>query len=294
MGAPLQKKMIEELIIRGRDQKTIKKYLKTMERYVKYHKCPPEKLGVQDLKKYMHYLLKERGYAANSVNGELAALRFFYRNVLHRYWYVDAVPQVKRPQIIPVLLSEEEVAAMINNTHSVFYRAVIMLLYSSGIRQGELRNLKVADIDSKRFLINIRQGKNKKDRQAILSPLVLKVLRTYWRLFRLYNPVQSEYLFIPNKNSYNGELKKSLSHTAVSYILKTALEAASIKKNVTPHTLRHSFAVHLLERGADIRHIQFLLGHADIRTTAKYTHIANIKRLPVFSPLDKLFEGVIK
>lgn len=207
-----------------------------------YFNRPPQKIRIPEIKEYLHYLLHERKLAANSVNGDLAAIRFFYRNILHRYWYVDAVPQIKRPSIIPVNLSEEEVADMINNINSVFYKAVLMLMYSSGLRQGELRNLKVTDIDSKRNLINVRNGKGRKDRQTLLSPLALKAMRTYWRLYRSKNPTKSDYLFIPNKNSYNGELKKSLSHTSIAYITKKSKEVAGIKKKL----LLTRFATHSL------------------------------------------------
>ena len=162
-------------------------------------------------------------------------LDFFYRNVLHRYWYVDTLPRVRGPKIIPVILSEQEVAAMINEIHSVFYKAILMLMYSSGLRNSELRNLKTIDIDSARNLIDVRCAKGKKDRQAFLSPLALKALRTYWRLFRSSAKVDSDYLFIPTKNSHSGVLKKRLSHTALSYVLKVATKAAGIKKNYTSY-----------------------------------------------------------
>ena len=126
------------------------------------------------------------------------------------------------------------------------------------------------------------------------TPLALGALRTYWRLFRINNDTKSDYIFIPRKNVYNGEVKKCLSHTALGHIIDTARKAAGIRKKVTPHTFRHSFAVHLLQRGTDIRHIQYLLGHSDIRTTVKYTYIADISKIKVTTPLDELFKGVIK
>jgi len=285
--------MIDEIEVRGLDGKTKSCYLRSMELFIEFYDKPPAKLGVPDIKAYQLYLLREMKLAPNSINRHLTAIRFFYRHVLGRHWYADSLPRVRVPRTIPNILTEEEVALLINCVHRVMYKAIIMTLYSSGMRHAELRNLKREDIDAKRMVIHIRSGKGKRDREALLSPVTLKCLRTYWRLCRLKNCVDSDWLFIPTKNSYNGELKKKLSHTAVGYVLKTATKAAGIKKNVYPHLLRHSFAVHLLERGVNFRHIQFLLGHLDIRSTVKYSHVANIKRINVKSPLDELFEGVV-
>jgi len=222
--------MIAEMQLRGLNLQTQKEYLDSMEKFIELYKKPPAKLGVQDIKAYQLYLIKERELAPNSINRHLSAIRFFYRNVLGRHWYADALPRMKAPRNLPAVLSEEEVAAMIDSVHKVMWKAVIMTLYSSGIRHRELRNLKVHDIDSQRMCIHIRRGKGGRDRQALLSPITLQCLRTYWRLCRVHNPVKSDWLFIPTKNSHGGELKKKLSHTAIGYILRKAGKLAGIKK----------------------------------------------------------------
>jgi len=227
-----KEKMIEEIEIRNLDPKTMDAYLKSMEKFIEFHGRSPKDLKIPDIKKYQRYLLIEKKWklSPNSVNRHLSAIRFYYRYVLGRHWYVDALPRVKAIKKMPTILSETEVAKMIDSVHKVLYKAVIMTLYSTGMRQAELRNLKITDIDSKRMVINIRNGKGGKDRQCFLSPLTLKCLRTYWRLCRVKCNVDSDWLFIPTKNSYNGVLKKSLSHTAVGYILDVATKASGIKK----------------------------------------------------------------
>ena len=224
-------KFIFELESRGRDQKTINKYVKNLESFAKHFNKHPKDLGIPQIKQYMHFMLHEKKYAHNTVNSHLAAIRFYYRNILFRYWYVDAVHQVKAPQKIPVILSEEEIAAMINNTNSLFYKAVFMLMYSSGLRQSEIRHMKTIDIDASRNIIDIRNAKGKVDRQGLLSPVAYQALHDYWRAFRVGKP-KCDYLFVPTKNSLNGNLLKPLSHTAVGYMVKVGLKAAGIKKNL--------------------------------------------------------------
>jgi site-specific recombinase XerD len=221
--------MIEEMEIRGLDPDTKKAYLSSMVMFTQFYKKPPATLDVADIKKYQLYLLKDekRQLAPNSVNRHLSAIKFFYRNVLGRHWYADALPRVKAKKTLPDILSEEEVAAMIDSTHNVFWKAVIMTTYSSGLRNTEVRSLKVSDVGV--------------DRHAILSPLTLKCLETYWRLFRLNHVIKSDYLFVPTKNSHGGELRKCLSHTALGYIIERAAEFAGIKKKL----LRTRFATRL-------------------------------------------------
>lgn len=234
MATRLRDRMIAEMEVRGLNEATKKQYLDDMAKFIEFYgNKPPSKLGVEDIKAYQLYLIKEKELAPNSINKQLSGIRFFYRVVLRRHWYADALPRVKAPRNLPVVLSEEEVAAMIDSTHKVFWKAVIMTLYSSGIRHRELRNLKKHDIDSQRMCIHIRRGKGGKDRQALLSEVTLRCLRTYWRLYRVHNPVKSDWLFIPTKNSWGGELKKKLSHTAVGHILRKAANLAGIKKKST-------------------------------------------------------------
>ena len=242
MSKRYRDEMIKEMDLRGIAECSKKAYLSSMEYFMEWRNVPPARLDLKDIKEFQHYLLtkRERKLSANSINRHLSGIRFFYRHVLGRHWYSDALPRIKTKKTLPVVLSENEVSKMIDSVHNVFWKAIIMTLYSSGIRQAELRNLKITDIDSKRMVLNIRHGKGGQDRQALLSPMTLSCLRTYWRLFRK-NGVQSDYLFVPSKDSYNGKLKKRLSHTAIGYIVSRVAHYAGIKKKF----IRTRFAIPL-------------------------------------------------
>jgi len=237
-----REKMIRELEVRGSATSTIKAYLRTIIRLVKFCDKGPEEIDLEDIKKYLHHLRHKKAtgrktkMAANSVNRETSAIAFFYHKVLNRNYYGE-IPRLKPPRINPIILTRDEINKMINGLNNVFWKAVVMTLYSAGLRQSELRNLKITDVDSKRMVLYIRNAKGSKDRQAILYPKVLDCLRVYWKKYRIErnSAVKSDYLFIPNKNSYNGELKKALSHTAVGYIVRRAAEIAGVKKKFT-HT----------------------------------------------------------
>jgi site-specific recombinase XerD len=235
--------MMKEMETRGVSEPTKKAYLRSMEYFMEWSKVSPARLGLKDIKEFQYYLLKERDrkLSVNSVNRHLSGVRFFYRHVLGRHWYSDALPRLKSKRTLPVVLSEAEVGKMIDSVYNVFWKAVVMTLYSSGMRQAELRNLKACDIDSKRMVINIRNGKGGQDRQALLSPLTLKCLRTYWRLFRKGSE-RSDYLFTPTKNSHGGGLRKRLSHTAIGYIVSRVAHFAGIKKK----SIRTPYGIPLL------------------------------------------------
>ena len=180
------------------------------------------------------HLVADRKMSPNSVNRMISAIRFFYKNILGRHWYDDALPRMRAPRRMPQVLSEAEVANMIKVVESPLHKAVLMLTYSAGLRQGEVRNLKVKDIDSDRMVIYIRDGKGGIDRQAQLTPMALTYLRRYWRALRLRNPITSDYLFMPKKNSHSGTHAKSLSHTAIGYMVRKSAELAGVKKKFTP------------------------------------------------------------
>jgi site-specific recombinase XerD len=219
----------------------------------------------------------------------MSALRFFYFRVRGKRWPIGAVPGMKTDRKLPQVLSEEEVMRMIQSMHNLFYKAILMVTYSAGLRNSEVRSLKKTDIDSQRMVIHIRQGKGGRDRQALLSPVALQYLRDYWRAYRLKNCVSSDWLFIPTKNSHTGNLDKRISHSTLNYILQKAASEAGITKKVYPHLLRHSFATHLIEQNVNLRYVQVLLGHASIRNTVRYTHVVDINHMNVRSPLDRLF-----
>jgi len=220
-----------EVEVRALDEKTVKVYQDAMERFEAFHKGKAfDELGVIDVKVYIHHLLKVKKLAPNSVNRHLSGIRFFYRNVLHKYDYMMQLQNVKVPEKIPVILTEEETAHLIDSVHNVKYKAILMLAYSAGLRNSDVRKLRVQDIDSKRMVITIRNGKGGKDRQALLSILALKALRTYWRLFRMYSGIKSDFVFIPTRNPVDGSLDRGMSHTAVGYVINVAKKASGIKK----------------------------------------------------------------
>ena len=234
MARKLKDKLISELEIRGRSKNTKKDYVRSMEKFIEFHKRAPDELDVEDVKKYVMYLVKERKVGCRTVNKELGGIMFFYRHVLARPWYPGLIPRMKTPKTLPVVLSQEEVSKMIDSVRSVRYKAILMTMYSTGLRNSEIRNLKISDIDSSRMVIHVRAGKGGKDRECILSPVCLKWLRAYWRLYRTKCPVKSEWLFIPAKNNrFNKGMDKPLSHTALGYVVDLATKAAGIKKKPT-------------------------------------------------------------
>jgi len=231
----LRHEMIKEMELRNFSDSTKLSYLKAMRDLLGFHnKKDPTEIDVQMIKDFLYHfrnnnIVRGRGKRSeNTVNKHRAGVIFFYDNILKRHDYQREIPSLKTKKKNPVILSAEEVKQMIDSVHKVQYKAILMLLYSTGIRLAEIQKLKVTDIDSKRMVINIRQGKGGKDRQAILTPTLLKVLRTYWRL----NPNKhSSWLFTPTKNPATpGHFDKPMSATAYDYILKTAAKAAGVKK----------------------------------------------------------------
>ena len=289
MATKYHKLMSTEMQTRGLREKTQKVYIREMQKFCNYHKKTPDQLFLPEIKSYQRFLVVDRGLSPRSINRAISAIRFFYFNVMNQYWHEEALPRLKVSHKIPQVLSEAEVAHMIKSIHSPFYKAVLMVTYSAGLRNSEVRNLKKTDIDSKRMVIHIRDGKGGRDRQALLSPVALQYLRIYWRVYRLRNCADSDWLFIPTKNSHGGNTNKRLSHTTLGYIVQKAADVAGVKKKVYPHLLRHSFATHLLEKNVNLRHVQVLLGHTNIRNTARYTHVTDINGMDVHSPLDAFF-----
>jgi len=224
-------RMIKEMKIRGLLDSTVKVYLKSISQFNKHCCKPLDQVDIQDIKDYQYYLLKERRrkLSPRSVNRDISGIKFFYRYVLGRYDVQDAIPRVKAAQIVTPILSVDEIKSMIESVHKVHYKAILMTMYSCGLRRKELQRLTIQDIDSKRMLLRVN-GKNNKQRYVVLSPMLLKVLRTYWRLFRVNSEIKSDYLFIPSKIHPHSEAGKYLSHTAISYVLQTAVKAANIKK----------------------------------------------------------------
>lgn len=287
--------MIKEMKLRNFVQSTQNEYLKAMDDLVAFCSLPPEEITLEQIKEFLiHFknntVVRGRtGRSPRTVNRHRSGIIFYYKYILKRYHYSTEIPPMKTVQKNPTILSVDEVKSLIDSVHKAQYRVILMIFYSTGLRLSEVKNLKITDIDSKRMIINIRNGKGGKDRQAILTPMILKMLREYWE----ENPNKhSKWLFTPSVNSFEkGFVNKPMSHTAYNYIFKVATKAAGIKKKVHPHVLRHSFSVHMLEKGVNLRHIQFLLGHSSLRSTLRYTTIADISKINAPDLLDELFSG---
>lgn len=280
---PLRKAMLEELQRRNLSPITIRIYLRAVEDFAQYFKMSPDKLRPEHIRQYQAHLFTDRKLDAISVAQQLSALRFFFLKTLKRPWMVEDMPFPKRPIRLPQVLSQEEVERLIQCAGSPLHRIWLLMLYATGMRREELVRLKIGDIDSDRMLIRIRQGKGKKDRDVMLSPRLLQELRQYWRLA---NPKPKTYLF-PGKGPHQNAVVP-IDSRSIFNAVQQAAKRAGIDKRVHPHTLRHSFATHLLESGADLRTIQVLLGHADLKTTCRYLHLSERHLQATASPLDSL------
>ena len=277
MTTPLRQRFIEDMKIRNLCVSTQQTYVGYLADFARYFGKSPEALGPEEVRRYQLYLVERRGYCANSLMVATCALKLFYRATVPRKWAVDQIPLPKQPKRVPVVLSQGEVVQFLDAVASIKYRAILMIAYATGMRVREITCLRVNDIDSRRMVIRVVQGKGKKDRYVMLSPRLLVVLRAYWLQAR-----PTDWLFPGEKPG------KPLSASGVRRACTQAKSASGLKKHVTPHMLRHSFATHLLEGGTDLRTIQVLLGHNSPRTTARYTHVTLQHLQGTQSPLDGL------
>jgi integrase/recombinase XerD len=274
---PLRQRFIEDMQLRGLAPTTQRSYVHYVAEYAKYYRTSPEYLDLEAVRQYELYLLHERKLSPESINTFVSAVQLLYLTTLELPWGKSSFPRLKRPEKQPVVLSQDEVALFFRHVPSVKYRAALMTCYGAGLRIGEAVALKVSDIDSKRMLLRIQDGKGGKDRYAMLSPRLLGVLRVYWRAAR-----PRHWLF-PSWHDC-----KHLSMSSLSQACRDAWRESGLTKRVTAHTLRHSFATHLLESGTDIRVIQVLLGHSRIDTTARYAKVSPYTIGRVVSPLDTM------
>lgn len=274
---PLRQRMIEDMQLRNLAPITQRNYIAHVASYARFFGQSPDVLDQEAVRQYLLYLLEERKLSPEGVNQQVSALKFFYLTTLELPWNDLDFPRVKRPHRLPVVLSHEEVVQFFDYIPSLKYRAALMLCYGAGLRVSEAVAVKVGDIDSQRKLIRVEQGKGRKDRYAMLSPRLLEVLRVYWRAAR-----PREYLF-PSWRA-----GRHLHADALQTACREAWLRSGLRKKVTVHTLRHSFATHLLENGTDVRVIQVLLGHSLIDTTARYTAVTPQLIGATLSPLDRL------
>jgi site-specific recombinase XerD len=270
--------MIEDMQLRNLSEKTQKVYVNTVAAYARHFWKSPDQLGPDHIRAYLLYTAKSK--SESCMRGACAALRFIYSVTLEKDWKILRDPFPKCPKKLPVVLSLGEVAMFFDAVKDTTYRAILMTAYAAGLRASEVVNLKVSDIDSERMQIRVREGKGKNDRYVMLSPTLLTVLREYYAKKRPGH----DWLF-PGVNP-----GMHITQEAALKACKRAAKDTPIKKHMTLHTLRHSFATHLLENGADIRLVQVLLGHRSLQTTALYTHVSQQTINATPSPLEKIVE----
>ncbi len=274
--SPLRRRMIEDMTVRNLSPATQRSYLNAVSKFSRYFGCSPDRLGLEDVHAFQVHLVAN-GISWAGLNQIVCALRFFYGVTLGLGDIPERIAYAREPQKLPVVLSADEVVRFLEAVASLRSRTALTTVYAAGLRVSEVVRLAVADIDSKRMVIRVEQGKGGKDRYVMLSPQLLRILRVYGRLTR-----PERWLF-PGRDQ-DRPLDPQVLHAAC----KSARVAAGLVKHVTVHTLRHSFATHLLENGTDVRIIQVLLGHANLQSTARYTRVATRTISTTPSPLDRL------
>jgi site-specific recombinase XerD len=270
--------MTEELRLRNSSEYTIRSYIGSVERFARYYGKSPDRMKAEQVRCYLLYLLEERKLSWSAIHVNRSALRFLYVRVLKQRWFDEEIQAPKRPIRLPTVLSAEEITQILDATRNLKHWTIMATLYATGLRCNELRLLKVEDIDSKRMLIHIRNGKGQVPRDVTLSPALLERLRIYWRWRK-----PKDWLFPSKQRPQCAMDDKSIRHLCAN-----AGRRAGIKRHVHPHVFRHSFATHLLDQGADLRTIQVLLGHADIQTTARYLRVSMRRIQAMASPFDSL------
>jgi integrase/recombinase XerD len=274
---PLREKMSDDLQLRNYSERTIKAYLRCIADFARHFAKSPDQLGPAEIREYQLYLVKEKRCSWSVFNQTVCALRFFYSSTLGRKEMIEEIPYPRCEKRLPVVLSQAEVAALLQSLKNLKHRTILTTICATGLRVSGVTHLKVADIDSTRMIVQVRQGKGRKDRFVMLSPTLLTLLREYWKAYR-----PTQWLF-PGHDP-----RRPVNDATVYRICQHAAEAAKLSKSVSPHTLRHSFATHLLEAGTDLRTIQLLLGHRNLKTTAFYLHVSTLALRSTTSPLDLL------
>lgn len=269
--------MEQEMALRGFAPRTQQLYLSWVRRLVQFCRVVPDQLTADQVRSYLLHLTQQRQVAFSTFNQALNAARFFFLRVLKRPFVLEGLHYQRPPRTLPVVMSDEEVLRLLEAASSLRDRALLETAYATGLRVGEVTRLKITDIDSGRMTIRVEQGKGRKDRYVMLSPELLQTLRAYWRDSR------PQVFLFPGLGG-----RKPLCVSAAQHAFERAKERAGIKKRVSFHTIRHSFATHLLEDGANIRKIQALLGHRSLKTTELYTHVAEDYLHQMRSPLDRL------
>jgi len=276
--SPLRLRMTEDMQVRNLSPDTQTSYAQQVSLFARYFRRSPEQMGPEEIRAYQVYLTNEKKLAPGSVLIAVAALRFLYKVSLKKDWiFEEVIPAPKKPQTLPIVLSPEEVLQFLGCIASTKHHAILSTCYAAGLRISEAVRLTIPDIDSQRMVLRVEQGKGQKDRYVMLSPRLLEILRSWWRVER------------PKQWLFPGDIAgQHITKDAVEQACQKARRRCSIPKPITPHSLRHAFAVHLLESGTDVRTIQLLLGHRSLATTARYLRIATSKVCATSSPLDLL------
>ena len=276
---PLRRRMIEDMTLRNLSPHTVEAYVRAVAQFSKHFGRSPEQLGGEDARRYLLHLVQQEHASWSRYNIARCGLQFFYSITLGQDERFEKLPCARTPKRLPTVLSPQELRRLFEVARDVKHKALLMTLYGAGLRISETLTLKPADIDSRRMLIHVRLGKGAKDRMIKLSPQLLAVLRDYWRARR-----PAHWLFPQAKNPQ----RPMDSSDAWRMVHRTA-RRAGITRRVSPHTLRHSYATHLLDAGTDLRTIQLLLGHRNLKTTSLYMHVSQTRLNAAASPLDRLY-----
>jgi integrase/recombinase XerD len=274
----LRERMIGDMKLRSFADTTIQTYTRIVGDFACYFHRSPERLGPEDVRQYLLHAIEVKKLAWTTYQVYRAALKFIYTRTLKQPWFDLEVPKPKVRRKLPRVLSQEDIARVLNATTNLKHRAILATLYGAGLRRAEVRTLKVSDIDSKRMVIHIREGKGRVPRQVTLSPKLLELLSVYWRWRK-----PKDWLFPSARYP-----ERPIDLSGIFGICEDAAKKVGLEKRLAPHVLRHSYATHLLEAGTDLRVIQLLLGHADLETTARYLHVSKKMLSATASPLDSL------
>jgi integrase/recombinase XerD len=274
---PLRRRMIDDMTLRNLSPGTIRAYVRCVADFARHFHASPEHLGAEQIRCFMLHLVQERRVSLGHANVYRSALRFLYKVTLGRDLTLDSIVGVRQSHRLPVVLSAEEVARFLAAVPNLKHRALLTTAYAGGLRVSEVTRLRAEDIDSQRMVIRVQQAKGRKDRYVMLSPRLLEVLRAYWKVVR-----PRAYLFPGARPD------RPMNVDSVRRVCREARQYAGLGKRITTHTLRHSFATHLLEAGTDLRTIQVLLGHRSLDSTARYTHIATAALPSIRSPFEQL------
>lgn len=276
---PLRQDFIQRLELKGFSPRTVSNYVQAVAKLSGFYKCSPLEISAQQIKDYFHHHIKNKLLAPRSINLHIGALKTFYKYMLPESDIMKGITSMKEPSTLPMVLSKSEVIKLLAAPSNIKHRAILEILYSSGIRLQECCDLELRDIDSARRLIHIRSGKGRKERYTIISKRSIETLKIYVSACR------------PKKFLFEGYFYKQYARRTIERVVSNAAQKAGIKKNVTPHTLRHTFATHLHENGVSLQIIQKLLGHTDIKTTTIYSHISTQSISAVVNPLDFIIAG---